>query len=148
MDISYGNGEVVLETNDKIVSLQIYFKGKIRINQVLPEQFILYNSKNKIIIYSMSLDILPDLLFTYIGNLKILKCIASNNKGEKIDITITNDNLGFWQKQNTTWETGMSWESLDGNYIVGQIPVVQKKNLPELTKEQKRIVKRIKKRAR
>ena len=96
----------------------------------------------------MSLDILPDLLFTYIGNLKILKCIASNNKGEKIDITITNDNLGFWQKQNTTWETGMSWESLDGNYIVGQIPVVQKKNLPELTKEQKRIVKRIKKRAR
>jgi len=146
MNLNYGNGEVSLD-NNSIVAIQIYFKGKITINQVLPEEFTLYNSKNKIIIYSMGLYLLPDLLFTYNGNLKILKCIASDKNANKVDVSFANNYLGFWGKQNYTWETGMQWDNLDGNYIVGQIPVVQKKNLPELTKEQKAIVNRIKKRA-
>tara|TARA_R100000742_G_C4275912_1_gene96644 strand:- start:314 stop:757 length:444 start_codon:yes stop_codon:yes gene_type:complete len=145
INLSYGSGEVSLDNNISIVAIQIQFKGVVKINQTLPKEFTIYNSKNKIIIYSMSLNVLPDLLFTYNGNFRILSCIASNNKGEKIDITITNDNLGFWQKQNTTWETGIGWESLDGNYIVGQIPVVQKKNLPELTEEQKKLQEELRK---
>ena len=147
-NLIYGNGDVSLDSNDSIIAIQFYFKGKIKINQVLPEEFTLYNSKNKIIIYSMGLYLLPDLLFTYNGNFKILKCIASDKNANKVDVSFANNYLGFWGKQNYTWATGMKWDSLDGDHIVGQVPVTQKTNLPELTKEQKRIVKRIKKRVR
>ena len=137
INLNYGNGNVSLDDNDSIVGIQIYFKGKIKINQVLPEEFTIYNSKNKIIIYSMGLYLLPDLLFTYNGNLKILKCIASDKNANKVDISFTNNYLGFWGNQNYTWETGMKWDNLDGDHIVGQVPVIQ----------QTRIAKRIKKRA-
>ena len=38
MDISYGNGEVYLEHNSKIVALQIHFYGIIDIKSELPDE--------------------------------------------------------------------------------------------------------------
>ena len=148
MDISYGNGEVVLETNDKVVGLQIHFTGKIDIQSNLPDDFNIYLGNNKLMIFSMNLDVLSELLLTYKGTFRIDKCIASDRSGKKIDITIKNDYLGFWQIQESTWETGMKWDSLKNKYTIGHKVLKQKNNLPELTKEQKAIVNRIKKRTR
>tara|TARA_R110002020_G_scaffold412833_3_gene622403 strand:- start:2370 stop:2816 length:447 start_codon:yes stop_codon:yes gene_type:complete len=148
MNISYGNGEVALETNDKVVGLQIHFTGKINIESNLPDDFNVYLGNNKIIIFSMNLDVLSELLFTYKGTFRIDNCIASNKHGEKIDINIQNYYLGYWQRQNNTWETGSKWQDLKSKYTIGYKVFKQKNNLPELTKEQKDIVKRIKKRAR
>jgi len=148
MDISYGNGEVVLETNDKVVGLQIHFTGKINIQSNLSDDFNIHLGNNKLIIFSMNLDVLSELLFTYKGTFRIDRCIASDRTGKKIDITINNDYLGFWQRQDSNWETGMKWEDLKNKYTIGSKVLKQKNNLPELTKEQKAIVNRIKKRAR
>ena len=148
MDISYGNGEVVLETNDKVVGLQIYFTGKISLQSNLSDDFNVYLGNNKLMIFSLNLDILSELIFTYKGTFRIDRCIASDNKGKKVDITIKNDYLGFWQRQDSNWETGMKWEDLKNKYTIGHKVLKQKNNLPKLTKEQKAIVNRIKKRTR
>ena len=148
MNISYGNGEVVLETNDKVVGLQIHFTGKINIQSNLSDDFNIYLGNNKLMIFSMNLYTLSELLFTYKGTFRIDKCIASDNKGRKLTVDIKNEYIGFWQRQNTTWETGMKYQDLKGKYTVGYKVLKQKNNLPELTKEQRAIVTRIKKRAR
>jgi hypothetical protein len=95
----------------------------------------------------MNLYTLSELLFTYKGTFRIDKCIASDNKGRKLTVDIKNEYIGFWQRQNTTWETGMKYQDLKGKYTVGYKVLKQKNNLPKLTKEQRSIVNRIKKRA-
>jgi hypothetical protein len=148
MNLTYGNGEVILESNNKVVGLEIHFTGKINLNSNLSNDFNVYLGNNKIMIFSMNLDVLSELLFTYKGTFRIDKCIASDRFGKKIDIDIENNYLGYWQRQDSYWETGMKWENLKNKYTIGSKVARQKNNLPELTEDQKAIARRIKKRVR
>ena len=144
VNLVYGNGQVDIGNNESIVALQIHYEGVMNCNSVMPDEFLLYKNKRKIIIYSMGLHILPNILFNYNGEFKITKCIASNIDGKKVKINIENNYLGFWEKQESEYDfADYKWETIKGNNLVG-IKVKSSKNiLPSLTKEQKKIVKKI-----
>ena len=142
MDISYGNGEVYLEHNSKIVALQIHFYGIIDIKSELPDGYQLYLANNKIIIFSMGLLPLPDLLFKYTGKFVINKVIASNATAEKQTINIKNPYYSYWKSLNTNWSTTSRWEDLKDIKVVGHRILKQKDIRPKLTLAQKNLVKR------
>lgn len=145
MNLRYGNGNVSIDNNSEIVAIQIHYNGNLEVNSLIPDEYILYKSKNKIIIYSMELLKLPLDLFSYSGNFKITKCISSDSKANKIKTTIKNNYLGFWVKQNTNWESGEIWDDIKGTHYVGKKVIKNQLIMPELTKEQKLIVKKTKK---
>ena len=104
VNLVYGNGQVDIGNNESIVALQIHYEGVMNCNSVMPDEFLLYKNKRKIIIYSMGLHILPNILFNYNGEFKITKCIASNIDGKKVKINIENNYLGFWEKQESEYD--------------------------------------------
>jgi len=139
MNLLYGNGEVVLESNTEVVGLQIHFMGKINIESKLPDTFNIILANGKILIYSMDLSVIPEILFTYNGAMKITQCIASDNQGKSVAISSINNNLGFWTKTNGTWDTGSTWDSYAGGYRVGNKVLRQKNNIPKMEKGTKRV---------
>jgi hypothetical protein len=144
-NLVYGNGQVDIGNNESIVALQIHYEGFINCNSVMPDEFLLYKNKKKIIIYSMELHMLPSILFEYNGQFKITKCIASNINGEKVKVNVKNNYLGFWSKQDSIYENiDFKWEEIKGNNLVGNKVSVSKDILPNLTKEQKKTIKQIK----
>ena len=142
MNISYGNGEVYLDHDSKIVALQILFFCIIDIKSELPDGYQLYLANNKIIIFSMGLLPLPDLLFKYTGKFVINKVIASNAAAEKQTINIKNQYYSYWKSFKTTWDTASRWEDLKDTKVVGHRILKQKDIRPKLTLAQKNLVKR------
>lgn len=139
MNLLYGNGEVVLEGNTDVVGLQIHFMGKINIESKLPDNFNIVLANGKMLIYSMDLSIIPNMLFTYNGAMRITQCIASDNQGKGVTISSINNNLGFWTKTNGTWDTGSDWDSYSGSYKVGNKVLRQKNNIPKIEKGAKKV---------
>ncbi len=141
MNLLYGNGEVVLEENTEVVGLQIHFMGKINVVSKLPDNFNVILADGKILIYSLELSVLPEMLFTYNGAFRITQCIASTDQGEKVNVFPSNNNLGFWSKTNSTYDTGSEWENYSGGYRYGAKVYIQKNNIPKVEKGTK-VVKR------
>ena len=139
MNLLYGNGEVVLEENTQVVGLQIHFMGKINVVSKLPDNFNVILADGKLLIYSLELLVLPEILFTYNGSLRITQCIASTSEGAKINVIPVNNNLGFWSMTLGTYDSGSEWESYIGGNRFGKKVLRQKNNIPKLVKGTKSV---------
>tara|TARA_R100001530_G_C4267669_1_gene142256 strand:- start:193 stop:726 length:534 start_codon:yes stop_codon:yes gene_type:complete len=125
----------VLKIGEKIVSiqaseiwkgLQIEFQGKVEINSLLPDDYIVESGVNKIIIVKFNKrdEVLSD-LFKYKGKLNILSCIMVSGDLKQTTVHIDKSSMQLWNtlygSVNKKGETvlkdwaylGENWEDLD-----------------------------------
>ena len=124
--LKVGEEIVSIQTSEEWKGLQIQFQGKVEINSVLPEDYIVESGVNKIIIIKFNKrdEVLSD-LFKYKGELNILSCIMVSDNLKSTNIHIDRSSLQLW---NTLYGSvnrefkmilkdwaylGENWEDLD-----------------------------------
>lgn len=115
--VTYGQGEMIFDGTGS--GFQIAYKGNIQITES-PDNLFISANENMIIGIMLDGNNLPDILFEYIGNFKLLSFSSTNNntlERQKINIS----DLGYWRLNANVWEldTGI-WESKDTDYIVNK----------------------------
>ena len=114
--ITYGNGEVLFDGYAK--GFEIRYKGVINITNS-PDNLFLSANKNKIMGFMLDGTDMPQELFNYIGELRILSCKSvQGNSLERERITL--QGVDYWELDREKWEDdGSLWGTRDGTYLVG-----------------------------
>ena len=118
-NLNIGRKTVRLDTDINYQGIEIEYVGTINITSLLPNNYIVSNGNNKIIIVKMSKDdsVLKD-LFTYKGMAMISKCMLVTEDLKTHNLYVNKSNLEFYNRLDTTWENlSTNWEDLsfDGN---------------------------------
>lgn len=122
--ITYGNGNV-LSGIENIQAFQINYKGAVEINPS-QDNWVISANNNKIIGVNLSKTCTP-LLFTYIGEFKILKyqyvkdgdIHYSRGKTDTPFIKVVG--VDYWELDEEVWQTDNSlWGDSNKNYISGR----------------------------
>ena len=114
--ITYGNGEVLFDGNSK--GFEMRYKGAIRITNS-PDNLFLSANKNKIIGVMLDGSDMPQELFNYIGEFRILSCKTVQNNAMDIE-HITLQNVDYWELDNEIWGKDESlWGTRNGTYLIG-----------------------------
>ena len=133
------NGECSITSDTDILGIELEFNGVAEITPSLPENWILQGNKTKIIIFTtQSVPIKNSTLFSYIGDMKIIKSIVVNTQAQKILSDI--ENVKFkWNNQN--WNLNQeseNWENFKDRVKVGKVNktsyVLPDYNLPKVEK--------------
>ena len=114
--ITYGNGEVLFDGYAK--GFQIRYKGSIRITNS-PDNLFLSANKNKIIGVMLDGTDMPQELFNYVGELRVLSCkTAQSGVMERERITL--QGVDYWELDREKWEDdGSLWGTRNGTYLIG-----------------------------
>ena len=114
--ITYGNGEVLFDGNSQ--GFELRYKGSIRITNS-PDNLFLSANKNKIIGVMLDGTDMPQELFTYVGELRILSCKSAQG-GVMERERITLQGVDYWELDREKWEDdGSLWGTRNGTYLVG-----------------------------
>ena len=79
--VYYGNGEVSVDGN-QIRGVQLTYRGAIEITDKTPPTFSISANKSTILIFPMGVGYL-DLLFRYVGELKITSALVASDSGKE-----------------------------------------------------------------
>ena len=91
---------------------------------MLPNGFLIQEKNNRILILRMSHAQMPELLFTYEGELRILSCKITDRELNQESATPTVEGLDYWELQNTNWEDFTQYhEDFKGTYVNGAVPI-------------------------
>tara|TARA_R110000824_G_scaffold73222_4_gene186549 strand:- start:4335 stop:4964 length:630 start_codon:yes stop_codon:yes gene_type:complete len=114
--ITYGNGEVLFDGSSQ--GFEMRYKGTIRITNS-PDNLFLSANKNKIIGIMLDGTDMPQELFNYIGELRVLSCkTAQNNTMGRERISL--QGVDYWELDKEKWEDdGSLWGTRDGTYLIG-----------------------------
>ena len=114
--ITYGNGEVLFDGNSQ--GFEMRYKGAIRITSS-PDNLLLSANKNKIIGIMLDGTDMPQELFNYVGEFRVLSCkTAQNNTLERERITL--QGVDYWELDREKWEDdGSLWGTRNGTYLIG-----------------------------
>ena len=114
--ITYGNGEVLFHGAAK--GFELRYKGSIRITNS-PDNLFLSANKNKIIGVMLDGTDMPQELFNYVGELRVLSCkTAQSGVMERERITL--QGVDYWELDREKWEDdGSLWGTRGGTYLVG-----------------------------
>lgn len=127
MKLIYGNGEVFLDGIAK--GFEIQYKGSIKITYS-PDDLLVSANKNKIIGVMLSNNNLPNKLFNYKGNLKVLKCRIVTQDLNYIKIPIIIQGIDTWELDRQKWEDDDSlWGSKNKSYNIGKKQKYNKKTI-------------------
>ncbi len=114
--VTYGNGEVLFDGSAN--GFEIRYKGAIRITNSPDNLFIVAN-KNSIKGIMLDGSDLPQELFNYVGELRLLYCKSARD-GDKERERITLQGVDYWELDSEKWEDdGSLWGTRDGTYLVG-----------------------------
>ena len=101
--LKYGRGDVTFETNGEVAAFEIDYIGVIKGIKKLGEGWTIKIGKNKIVIFSLAESELTELLFTYIGEMEITKCMFVNWEENKYFANIENLNRNKWNINFGEW---------------------------------------------
>lgn len=134
------NGICSLEADVGVMGIQLKFKGMAQITPELPKGWILQGNNNTIIIFTLQNNpIQNQTLFSYVGSIKIVKAIVSNNKGEQLSEQIKEVNSN-WGSQSFDFSIdASSWEDHKDTKRVGKVKKTTYNlpdyNLPKVDKQ-------------
>lgn len=127
MDILYGNGRVELEGSAK--AFDIAYKGRINIINN-SENLLISANKNRIVGVMLNTDELPNLLFRYAGEFRMINAQVTDGV-EKIIANINTVGLDYWEIDKQNWEDDSRlWGENNGRYRVGAININKDKIIP------------------
>jgi hypothetical protein len=114
--ITYENGEVLFDGSAQ--GFEMRYKGSIRITSS-PDNLFLSANKNKIIGVMLDGTDMPQELFNYVGELRVLSCkTAQGGAMERERITL--QGVDYWELDREKWEDdGSLWGTRDGTYLIG-----------------------------
>ena len=114
--ITYGNGEVLFDGSSQ--GFEMRYKGVINITSS-PDNLLLSASQNKIIGVMLDGTDMPQELFNYVGEFRVLSC--KSVQGETLERErITLQGVDYWELDREKWEDdGSLWGTRDGTYLVG-----------------------------
>ena len=114
--ITYGNGEVLFDGSAK--GFEMRYKGSIRITDS-PDNLLVSAGKNKIVGIMIDGTDMPQELFNYVGELRILSCKSAQGEVMEREI-ITLQGVDYWELDREIWEDdGSLWEKGKGTYLEG-----------------------------
>ena len=124
--ITYGNGKVLFDGAAK--GFEMRYKGSIRITSS-PDNLLLSANKNKIIGVMLDGTDMPQELFNYVGELRVLSC--KSVQGESMERErITLQGVDYWELDREKWEDdGSLWGTRDGTYLIGSKQRFNKKRI-------------------
>ena len=104
--IRYGSGECSLIYKQEVAALEFRFAGKIEISPNLPNGWLIKANNNKMIIIALQKDVsLDELLFSYIGKLKIESVYLYNWELEKRRLPIALQGVDYPEEISSYVET-------------------------------------------
>ena len=114
--VTYGNGQVLFDGYSQ--GFELRYKGSIRITNS-PDNLFLSANKNKIIGVMLDGTYMPQELFNYVGELRILSCKSAQG-GVMERERITLQGVDYWELDREKWEDDSSlWGTRNGTYLVG-----------------------------
>ena len=101
--ITYGDGNVEIDTNGEIAAFEIDYTGAFKGVNSMGEGWSDFHNSNKLIIFSLAQSELGNLLFKYVGSLKIkkVKCVGWDLSVHFASIKDTDTNE--WVKAQGNW---------------------------------------------
>ena len=115
--ITYGNGEVLFDGSAK--GFEVGYRGAIRITNS-PDNLLLSASKNKIIGIMLDGTDMPQELFNYVGELRVLSCKSAQGGAMERE-RITLQGVDYWELDREKWEDdGSLWGTRGGTYLSGR----------------------------
>ena len=114
--ITYGNGEVLFEGAAE--AFEMRYKGTIKIISS-PDNLYLSANKRKIVGVMLDGTDMPQELFKYKGEFRVLSCkTVQNNTMERESIKL--QGVDYWELDNEKWEDdGSLWGTRNGTYLIG-----------------------------
>ena len=114
--ITYGNGEVLFDGYAQ--GFEMRYKGSIKITNS-PDNLLVSANKNKIIGIMLDGTDMPQELFNYEGEFRVLSC--KSVQGDTMERErITLQGVDYWELDRETWEDdGSLWGTRDGTYLIG-----------------------------
>tara|TARA_R110002110_G_scaffold269062_1_gene484738 strand:+ start:924 stop:1556 length:633 start_codon:yes stop_codon:yes gene_type:complete len=124
--ITYGNGEVLFDGNSQ--GFEMRYKGSIRITNS-PDNLFLSANKNKIMGIMLDGTDLPQELFNYVGEFRVLSC--KSIQGDVMERErITLQGVDYWELDREKWEDdGSLWGTRNGTYLIGSRQRYNKKSI-------------------
>ena len=114
--ITYGNGEVLFDGYAK--GFEMRYKGSITITDS-PDNLFLSANKNKIVGVMLDGSDMPQELFNYVGEFRVLSCKSVQGNTLEREI-ITLQGVDYWELDYEKWEDdGSEWGTRNGTYLVG-----------------------------
>ena len=119
-NLTYGGGEVSVESDGLFMALEIDYKGKFRSEFLAPQGFMLRANRKKIIILRLGDQDFPKTFLSYSGDLQITRFKAYGGQNREVQTSVS-VNLDYWEYRDNRWNTGMktNWEDLNSNYSYG-----------------------------
>lgn len=113
--ITYGEGKVLFDGAAK--AFQIRYRGTIRITDS-PDKLFIKADRNTIKGIMIDGSNMPQELFSYVGELKVIYGEAGNDILEEQNISL--QGIDYWELDKEKWENDSSlWGTKDGTYLVG-----------------------------
>ena len=117
--IKYGTGSVDLEANGEIAALEINYMGVFHGVNRLGAGWVMKANKNKVIIYSLLETPITDLLFDYIGELKITSARYVTWEKELKHAGVENLNKNDWNIALGEWGSdARKYEEIETQTII------------------------------
>ena len=114
--ITYGNGQVLFDGDSQ--GFEMRYRGAIRITNS-PDNLFLSASENKIIGVMLDGTDMPQELFNYVGELRVVSC--KSVQGNALEREIINvQGVDYWELDSQRWEDDASlWGTSNGTYLKG-----------------------------
>lgn len=114
--VTYGNGEVLFDGSAN--GFEIRYKGSIRITSS-PDNLFIVADKSSIKGVMLDGSDLPQELFNYVGELRLLSCKSAIDDIKQRE-RITLQGVDYWELDREKWEDDSSlWGTRDGTYLIG-----------------------------
>ena len=114
--IPYGDGEVLFNGTSK--GFEMRYKGVIRITNS-PDNLFLSANKNKIVGVMLDGTDMPQELFNYIGEFRVLSCKTVQNNAMQREAIVL-QGVDYWELDGEKWEDDASlWGTRNGTYLIG-----------------------------
>ena len=114
--VTYGNGEVLFDGSAN--GFEIRYKGSIRITSS-PDNLFIVADKGSIKGVMLDGSDLPQELFNYVGELRLLSCKSAIDDIKQRE-RITLQGVDYWELDREKWEDDTSlWGTRDGTYLIG-----------------------------
>mgnify|MGYP003628349525 CR=1 FL=1 len=118
-NLNIGQKIVSIDSDINYQGIQIEYVGTINITSLLPDEYIVSNGNNKIIIVKLikNNNVLKD-LFSYKGMAMITKCMLVTEDLVTHNLYVNKSNLEQYTRLGGVWESyARNWEdiSFDGN---------------------------------